>query len=71
MSEKGQERWRSWPRRGDYIIPPDDSTFEERLAALEALTYEKHGIDPDNPPPLRRDVLRIIRRPDMDHGDSR
>jgi hypothetical protein len=52
------ERWRTWPRHGDYILAPDDSTFEERLAAVEALTYEKYGIDPQNPPPLRRDIVR-------------
>jgi hypothetical protein len=64
MVEKGQERWRSWPRCGEYVIPPDDATMDERMAVMEMLTCEKYGIDPDNPPPLRRDVLRIIRRPD-------
>jgi hypothetical protein len=28
------ERWRSWPREGDRITAPDDSTMDERLAAM-------------------------------------
>ena len=64
MAEKGQERWRSWPRFGEYVIPPDDATMDERMAVMEMLTCEKYGIDPENSPPLRRDVVRIIRRPD-------
>jgi len=25
------------------------------------LTCEKYGIDPENPPPMRKDVVRILR----------
>lgn len=63
MSEGGQERWRGWPRIGNRIDAPDDATMDERLAVMEMLACEAYGIDPDNPPPLRRDVVRIIRRP--------
>jgi hypothetical protein len=59
------ERWRTWPRKGDYIDAPADSTMEERLAAMWALTCEKYGIDPDNPPPMRKDVFRIGRLRDQ------
>lgn len=55
------ERWRRWPRVGDRIDAPDDSTLEERLAAMWALTCEAYGIDPENPPPMRKDIVQIIR----------
>jgi hypothetical protein len=60
------EGWRSWPRRGDRIDAPAASTMEERLAAMWALTCEKYGIDPANPPPLRRDVFRVGRLHEME-----
>ncbi|HEV3051029.1 MAG TPA: hypothetical protein VGX50_12015 [Longimicrobium sp.] len=55
--------WRTWPRKGSYIEAPEGSSMEQRLAAMWALTCEEYGIDPDNPPPLRKDIVRIIRRP--------
>lgn len=58
------ERWRSWPRAGNRIEAPEDSAMEERLAAMWALTCEEYGIDPDSPPPMRKDVFRIIRPPE-------
>lgn len=59
------ERWRSWPRAGNRIDAPDDSTMEERLAAMWALTCEEYGIDPDNPPPMRKEIVRIGRLRDQ------
>lgn len=59
------ERWRSWPRDGDRVLAPDDSTMEERLAAVWPLTCEAYGIDPNNPPPMRKDVVRIGRIQDQ------
>lgn len=56
--EPPAERWRSWPREGDRIHAPDDSTMEECLAALWALTCEAYGIDPESPPPMRKDIVR-------------
>jgi hypothetical protein len=38
---------------------------EERVAAAWALTCEEDGIDPDNPPPMRKDVFRIGRLRDQ------
>ncbi len=58
-------RWRSWPRVGNRIEAPEDSTMEERFAAMWALTCEEYGIDPDNPPPMRKDVFRIGRLQDQ------
>lgn len=60
-----RERWRSWPRVGDRIEAPDDSTLEERFAAMWALTCEAYGIDPENPPPMRKDIVRIGRIQDQ------
>jgi len=40
-------------------------TPEERVAAAWALTCEEYGIDPDNPPPMRKDVFRIGRLQDQ------
>lgn len=54
--------WRTWPRKGDRIEAPEGSSMEQRFAAMWALTCEEYGIDPDNPPPMRKDVVRIIRR---------
>jgi hypothetical protein len=66
MSEEpAPERWRSWPRVGNRIEAPEDSTMDERLAAMWALTCEEYGIDPDNPPPMRKDVFRIGRLQDQ------
>lgn len=45
-------------REGDRITAPDDSTMDERLAAMWALTCEAYGMDPENPPPMRKDVFR-------------
>ena len=56
--------WRTWPRKGIYIEAPKGSSMEQRFAATWALTCEGYGIDPDNPPPLRKDIVRIIRRPE-------
>jgi hypothetical protein len=56
--------WHTWPRRGNRVDAPADSTMDERLAGVWALTCEAYGIDPDNPPPMRRDIIRIVRRPD-------
>jgi hypothetical protein len=68
MSEPPAERWRSWPRRGDHIDAPDDASMEERLAAMWALTCETYGIDPENPPPLRKDIVRVGRLHDKEEG---
>jgi hypothetical protein len=38
---------------------------EERVAVAWALTCEEYGIDPDNPPPMRKDVFRIGRLQDQ------
>jgi hypothetical protein len=51
--------WRTWPRKGNRIHAPDDSPVEQRFAAMWALTCEEYGIDPENPPPMRKDILRI------------
>lgn len=56
--------WRTWPREGGRVSAPPESTMDERLKAVWALTCEEYGIDPENPPPLRKDIIRIIRRPD-------
>ena len=56
--------WRTWPRKDIYIEAPEGSSMEQRFAAMRALTCEEYGIDPDNPPPMRKDVVRIIRRPE-------
>jgi len=40
-------------------------TPEERVAVAWALTCEEYGIDPDNPPPMRKDVFRIGRLQDQ------
>lgn len=50
--------WRTWPRKGDHIDAPADAPMEQRFAAMRALTCEAYGIDPENPPPLRRDIVR-------------
>lgn len=39
--------------------------MEQRLAAVWALTCEAYGIDPDNPPPMRKDIMRIGRLRDQ------
>jgi hypothetical protein len=57
--------WRTWPRKGNRIDAPEDSPMEQRLAAMWALTCEAYGIDPDNPPPMRKDVFRIGRLRDQ------
>lgn len=59
------ERWRTWPRISNRIDAPDDSTMDERLAAMWALTCEEYGIDPDNPPPMRKNVVRVGRLQDQ------
>lgn len=51
--------WRTWPREGNRIDAPAGSPMEQRFAAMWALTCEEYGIDPDNPPPMRKDVFRI------------
>jgi hypothetical protein len=51
--------WRTWPRNGNRIEAPEGSPMEQRLAAVWALTCEEYGLDPDNPPPLRKDIIRI------------
>jgi hypothetical protein len=38
---------------------PPGSSVEQRFAAVWALTCEAYGIDPDNPPPLRKDIFRV------------
>jgi hypothetical protein len=57
--------WRTWPRNGNRIDAPEDSPIEQRWAAMWALTCEAYGIDPDNPPPMRKDVVRIGRLRDQ------
>lgn len=58
-ADRPAERWRGWPRDGDRIIAPADSTMGERLAAMWAAACDAYGIDPDNPPPMRKDVIRV------------
>ena len=55
------ERGRTWPRNGNRIDAPADSTMEKRIAAAWLLTCVEYGIDPDNPPPMRKDVVRVGR----------
>lgn len=55
--------WRTWPREGNRIDAPEGCSMEERMNAMWALTREEYGIDPCNPPPMRKDVVRITRRP--------
>ena len=51
--------WRTWPRKGDRVDAPEDGSMEECFKAVWALTCEAYGIDPDNPPPMRKDVIRV------------
>lgn len=51
--------WRTWPREGNRVNAPENSSMDQRFAAMWALTCEEYGIDPDNPPPMRKDVFRI------------
>lgn len=51
--------WRTWPREGNRIDAPENSSMEQRFAGMWALTCEEYGIDPENPPPMRKDVFRI------------
>jgi hypothetical protein len=39
--------------------------MEQRFDAVWALTCEAYGVDPDNPPPMRKDVFRIGRLRDQ------
>ena len=57
---------RTWPRRGEYLVPPEGTTPERRIQVMWEMSCEAYGIDPHNPPPLRKDVVRIIRRPDVE-----
>lgn len=66
-----RDDWRTWERHGDRLIPPPGATLDECLHAMQALSLEVAGYDPDNPPPLRRDIGRVVRRgrdPGQDDG---
>jgi hypothetical protein len=64
-ADPAPERWRSWPRVGNRIDVPADATLEERFTVMWALTCEEYGIDPDDPPPMRKDIVRIGRLRDQ------
>ena len=36
--------------------------MEETMEMMWLLAAEAYGLDPDNPPPMRRDVVRIVSR---------
>ncbi|HEU0015011.1 MAG TPA: hypothetical protein VFQ45_15085 [Longimicrobium sp.] len=59
----GVENWREWRRVGDYVVMPPGTTTADCFAVTWELTCEKYGMDPQNPPPLRRDILTIVRHP--------
>ena len=50
--------WRTWPRKGDRINASEGSSMEQRFAAMWTLACEGYWIDPDDPPPMRRDLFR-------------
>jgi len=50
--------WRTWPRHGDRVEAPDDASMNARMQAMWGLTCEAYGIDPLNPPPMRKDIFR-------------
>ena len=50
--------WRTWPREGGRVDAPVDGSMEERFKAVWMLTCEAYGIDPENPPPMRKNVVR-------------
>ena len=58
IAEKG------WTRDGPFAIPPDgkEVSMEETMEMMWLLAAEAYGLDPDNPPPMRRDVVRIVSR---------
>ena len=53
--------WRTWRREGDRVFPPVPISTEKSFQVVWELTCEKYGIDPDNPPPMRKDIVRIVR----------
>jgi hypothetical protein len=57
-----RDAWRCWPRRGEGVVAPPGTSFAECLHAMWMLTCEEYGIDPENPPPMRKDVVRILRK---------
>lgn len=64
MSSKAERA--NWPvhvgRLGDEEPNPyAHLTPEERVGMVWALTCEAYGIDPENPPPMRKDIVRIGR----------
>ena len=52
------DEWKSWPRRGELVVPPPGTTVEGCFEVCWLMSCEKYGIDPDNPPPMRKDVVR-------------
>jgi hypothetical protein len=55
--------WRTWPRNGEFVVPPPGTSGERCIQVMWEMSCEVYGIDPENPPPIRKDILRIVRRP--------